>query len=91
MSERLLCGYFSQVFDAFETDTLMEMMAGFLLVDHCSGFPLFRADKIPWYFHDFSRFFSKFPGIIFIIFKVWFLSGFEYEYVKLLSFIWIKN
>ena len=35
MSERLLCGYFSQVFDAFETDTLMEMMAGFLLVDYC--------------------------------------------------------
>ena len=22
-----------------------------------TGFPLFRADKIPWYFHDFSRFF----------------------------------
>ena len=59
--------------------------------DACTGFPLFRADKIPWYFHDFSRFFSKFPGIIFIIFKVWFLSGFEYEYAKLLSFIWIKN
>ena len=35
MSERLLCGYFLQVFDGFETDSLMEMMAGFLLVDHC--------------------------------------------------------
>ena len=44
---------------------------------HYTGFPLFRADKIPWYFHDFSSFFSKFPGIIFIIFKVWFLSGFD--------------
>ena len=44
-----------------------------------SGFPLFRIDKIPWYFHDFSRFLSKFPGIFFIIFKVWFISGFEYK------------
>ena len=43
-----------------------------------TGFPLFRTDKIQWYFHDFSRFFSKFPGIFFIIFKVRFPSGFEY-------------
>ena len=35
-----------------------------------TGFPLFWTDKIPLYFHDFSRFFSKFPGIFFIIFKV---------------------
>ena len=59
-----------------------------------SGFPLFRTqsgtDKIP-YFHDFSRFFSKFPGIFFIIFKVWFPSGFEYKYANLFSFIETKN
>ena len=34
-----------------------------------SGFPLFRTDKIPWYFHDFSRFFSKFPGIFSVFLK----------------------
>ena len=56
-----------------------------------TGFPLFRTDKIPWYFHDFSRFLSKFPGIFFIIFKVWFPCGFEYKYANLLSFIWTKN
>ena len=56
-----------------------------------SGFPLFRTDKIPWYFHDFSRFFSKFSGIFFIIFKVWFPSRYEYKYANLLSFIWTKN
>ena len=33
-SEKLLCGYFFR-FDDFETDTLMKMMAGFLLADHC--------------------------------------------------------
>ena len=55
------------------------------------GFPLFLTDKIPWYFHDFSRLFSKFPGIFFIFFKVWFPSGFEYKYANLLSFIWTKN
>ena len=27
--------------------------------DHYAGFPLFRNDKIPWYFHDFSRFLGK--------------------------------
>ena len=25
-----------------------------------TGFPLFRTDKIPWYFHDFSRFLVNF-------------------------------
>ena len=34
-----------------------------------SGFPLFRTDKIPCYFHDFSRFFSKFPGIFSLFLK----------------------
>ena len=34
-----------------------------------SGFPLFWTDKIPWYFHDFSRFFSKFPGIFSLFLK----------------------
>ena len=43
------------------------------------------------YFHDFSRFLSKFPGIFFIIIEVWFPSGFEYKYANLLSFIWTKN
>ena len=33
------------------------------------GFPLFRTDKIPWYLHDFSRFFSKFPGIFALFLK----------------------
>ena len=42
----------------------------------------------PWFFQVF---FSKFPGIFFIIFKVWFPSGFEYKYANLLSFIWTKN
>ena len=46
-------------------------------------------------FHDISMifpgFFSKFPGIFFIIFKVRFPSGFEYKYANLLSFIWTKN
>ena len=56
-----------------------------------AGFPLFQTDIIPWYFHDFSRFFSKFPGIFFIIFKVWFPSGFEYKYANILSFISTKN
>ena len=42
-----------------------------VLLSHCtfsqecipvgSGFPLFRTDKIPWYFHDFSRFHVIFP------------------------------
>ena len=35
----------------------------------------------------FPGFFGKFPGIIFIIFKVWFPSGFEYKYANLFSFI----
>ena len=39
-------------------------------------------------FHDFS---SKFPGIFFIIFKVWLPSGFEHKYANLLSSIWTKN
>ena len=51
-----------------------------------AGFPLFWTEKIPWYFHDFSRFFSKFPGIFFIIFKVWFPSGFEYKYANFIEF-----
>ena len=34
-----------------------------------TGFPLFRTDKIPWYFHDFSKFFSKFPGIFSLFLK----------------------
>ena len=42
----------------------------------------------PWFFQIF---FSKFPGMFFIIFKVWFLSGFEYKYANFLSFIWTKN
>ena len=46
-------------------------------------------------FHDISMIFpgflSKFPGIFFIIFKVWFPSGFEYKYANFLSFIWTKN
>ena len=33
------------------------------LTGNSSGFPLFWTDKILWLFHDFSRFFSKFPGI----------------------------
>ena len=70
--------------------SLMSIMLTILLGSHLSGFPLFQTDKIPWYFHDFSRFFSKFPGIFFIIFKVWFPSGFEYKYANLLSFIWTK-
>ena len=40
---------------------------------HRSGFPLFRTDKIPWYFHDFSRFFLVNFQVFFIIFIVWFL------------------
>ena len=56
-----------------------------------TGFPLFWTHKIPWYFHDFSRVLNKFPGIFFIIFKVWFPSGFEYKYAHLLSFIWTKK
>ena len=59
--------------------------------NNTTGFPLFWTDKIPWYFHDFSRFLSKFPGIFSIIFKVWVPSGFEYKYANLLSFIWTKN
>ena len=39
----------------------------------------------------FPGFVIKFPGIFFIIFKVWFQSGFEYKYSNLLSFIWTKN
>ena len=34
----------------------------------------------------FPGFFSKFPGIFFIIFKVWFPSGFEYNYANLFEF-----
>ena len=56
-----------------------------------SGFPLFRTDKIPWYFHDFSKFFSKFPGIFFIIFKSMISKWFWKKYANFLSFIWTKN
>ena len=35
-----------------------------------SGFPLVRNDKSPWFFHDISRGFHKFPGIIFYFFNV---------------------
>ena len=35
-----------------------------------SGFPHFRTDKIPWYFHDFSRFSKKFQVYFLNIFNV---------------------
>ena len=42
-------------------------------------------------FMIFPGFKSKFPGIFFITFKVWFPRGFEYKLANLLSFIWTKN
>ena len=60
--------------------------------DKYTGFPLFQTDKIPWYFHEFSRFFKlNFQVFFSLLFKVWFPSGFEYKYANLLSFIWTKN
>ena len=55
-----------------------------------SGFPLFQTDKIPWYFHDFSRFFSKFPGIFSLFLKYDFQVVLNIN-ANLLSFIWTKN
>ena len=48
-----------------------------------SGFPLFRTDKIPWYF----QFFSKFPGIFSLFLKYDFQVVLN---INLLSFIWTK-
>ena len=53
-----------------------------------TGFPLFRTDKIPWYFHDFPRVFSIFS---LFFFKVSFPTDSGYQYVNFLSFIWTKK
>ena len=33
-----------------------------------TGFPLFRNEQIPWFFHDISRFFSQISRYSFLLF-----------------------
>ena len=44
---------------------------------HTPGFLLFWTDKIPWLFHDFPSFFSKFPGIYKVISKLFWSTNFR--------------
>ena len=87
LTEIELSCQFTNLFIYYNHDNTLSVHCLSACINDDTGFPLFRTDKIPY----FQVFKVNFREIFFIIFKVWFPSGFEYKYANLLSFIWTKN